>query len=82
MKNKMLNNLHDLGEKHNHQVYLLAWDTYQMKMLLLGSLQDVCPARPLFFLVYIFFGETFFFLLFYSSITMVGSRPDLMVDHR
>ena len=37
----MPNNLDDLGEQYSHQVYLMAWGTYQMKMLLLVSLQDI-----------------------------------------
>ena len=40
-KKMMPNNLDDLGEQYSHQVYLMAWGMYQMKMLLLVSLQDV-----------------------------------------
>lgn len=40
-KKMMPNNLDDLGEQYSHQVYLMAWGTYQMKMLLLVSLQDI-----------------------------------------
>ena len=56
----------------------IKWKCYY---LLVFKIFGISPWPSLVLLMHIDETVVFFFLLFYSSTTMVGSRPDPMVDH-